>query len=35
LSGNAEEDDPDDEETEVQKSICDLPAQVIFKRENK
>lgn len=32
--GNAEEDDPD-EEDEVQKSIAELPSQVIFKKKNK
>lgn len=32
--GNAEEDDPDEEE-EVAKSIADLPSQVVFKKKNK
>lgn len=33
-NGNAEEDDPDEEE-EVAKSIADLPSQIIFKKKNK
>jgi hypothetical protein len=34
-NGNDEEEDPDEEENEVAKSIADFPSQMVFKKHNK